>query len=101
MVRTLETGEVAENRRFSTFAGSENAGTADSLVSPRLRGDDDEDFDEGFGADDVEDEDDEDDFEDEVEEDLEDDDFDDDDFEDDDFDDDEDDDEDDDDEDFE
>ena len=41
MVLTLEAGEVTEKDSFSVFAGIEQF---DSVVSPRLRGDDDDDF---------------------------------------------------------
>ena len=48
MVLTLEAGEVTEKDSFSVFAEIEQF---DSVASPRLRGDDDDDFaDEGFAG---------------------------------------------------
>ena len=53
MVLTLEAGEVTEKDSFSVFAEIEQF---DSVASPRLRGDDDDDFaDEGFADEEVED----------------------------------------------
>lgn len=83
MILTLNADEIAENE--TTMFGSIDLPDAAGLaISPNLRGDEDDDFDEDFGDEEVEDDDDED-FEDEVEDEFEDeDDFEDDDFEDDD-----------------
>lgn len=88
MILTLKADEIAENE--TTMFGSIDLFDAAGLaISPSLRGDDDDDFDEDFADEEVEDDDDEDeDFEDEVEDDFDDEE----DFEDDDFDDDDDDD---------
>ncbi len=84
MILTLKADEITENE--ATMFGSIDPFDAAGLgISPSLRGDDDDDFDEDLGDEEVEDDDDDEDFEDEVEDEFEDDDdFEDDDFEDDD-----------------
>ena len=83
MILTLKADEIAENE--TTMIGSINLFDAAGLtISPSLRGDEEDDFDESFGDEEADDDEDED-FEDEAEDDFEDDeDFEDDDFEDDD-----------------
>lgn len=83
MILTLKADEIADNET-TMFGSIDHFDAAGLAISPSLRGDDDDDFEEDLGGEDVEDDEDED-FEDEVEDDFEDEeDFEDDDFEDDD-----------------
>jgi len=83
MILTLKADEIAENEA-TMFGGIDHFDAAGLAISPSLRGDDDDDFEEDLGGEEVEDDEDED-FEDEAEDEFEDEeDFEDDDFEDDD-----------------
>ena len=77
MILTFKADEIAENKA-TMFGSIDHSDAAGLAVSPSLRGDDDDDFEEDLGGEEVEDDEDED-FEDEDEfedeEDFEDDDF--------------------------